>query len=511
MTTPIAATNGTIMMVVVFVILGVVIAGFLGVFLIRGDRPPRGGWSDHEPDDHGNPPVGDSTVGIPPEMPVPVPDGVVALRSEQELRDKYKDLRERSGLARVQAIWAAVYENIDIEDYFQEEREFLSDNPDVQFERIVIGQDHHMSYLQELTTDHQNLRIFTSPTNLQFELYLCEYTIPVRHMIGVLVVNSALSRLPEFGVLLDGSIDQGLTQFGYTLRNWFESIPKTAVAGTKRTENVWTRNAREYDEFVHRDSDLPFLRDFIRQEDALLEDLVAGAAQDVTILEFGSGTGRTLIDLALREDLKPKINLLLGIDHSQGMLDVARPKRDKARQGARDRVFFFDLDGAHANRAFWNGKIRLHPSMNDDGHLKRASFQPSDYERGDRFICCLLNTLGVLDATTREAMIRNMFNAAGDDDSVIISVFDRDAFRIYARELYPHIHALVGKDKITDDSSYEDQLAEFRAGYYYSHWFAPDEIDNLVAQAGGMISHKWPIRTGNDTIGLFALAKRDDV
>jgi len=501
-----AATNGTVVTIVVFVILAVVVVGFLGIYFTRDkNQIPRSLPPESVPGE----PSTQETAGGAREGAVPQPEAVVALRSEQELRDKYKELRERPDLVRVQAIWAAVYENINIADYFREETEFLSRNPKVQFERIVIGQDHHIKYLQELTTDHQNLRIFTSPTNLQFELYLCEYAQPERHMVGVLVVNSALSRLPEFGVLLDGSIDQGLTQFGYTLRNWFESIPKTAVAGTKRTENVWTRNAREYDEFVNRDSKLPFLRDFIRQEETLLEDLITKAAQDVTLLEFGSGTGRTLIDFATRGDLD-KVKLLLGLDHSQGMLEVARPKRDQIARGARDRLFFFDLDGAHANRAFWNGQVRLHPSMNDEAHAKRADFKSANYERGDRFICCLLNTLGVLDATTREAMLRNMFTAAGDDDSVIISVFDRDAFKVYARELYPHIRTLVGKDEINEES-YDDRLAEFRAGYYYSHWFGQDEIESLVEQSGGRIVLQWPIKTGDATIGLFLLAKRDDV
>jgi SAM-dependent methyltransferase len=507
MTMLFAATNGTVVTIVVFVILAVVVVGFLGIYLTREKKPSPA--SDAQGKEELGETLAKEAVPRSPEGVAMQPEGVVALRSEQELRDKYKELRERPGLVRVQAIWAAVYADIDIADYFQEEREFLSENPKVQFERIVIGQDHHMTYLQELTTDHQNLRIFTSPTNLQFELYLCEYAQPVRHMVGVLVVNSALSRLPEFGVLLDGDVDRGLTQFGYTLRNWFESIPKTAVAGTKRTQNVWTRNAREYDEFVHRESELPFLRDFIRQEETLLEDLLTKATQDVTLLEFGSGTGRTLIDFAKRGNLG-KVKLFLGLDHSQGMLEVARRKRDKTARNARDRLFFFDLDGAHANRAFWNGQVRLHSSMNDEAQLKRAGFEAGGYERGDRFICCLLNTLGVLDATTREAMLRNMFTAAGDDDSVIISVFDREAFEVYARELYPHIHALVGKDEITDES-YDDQLAEFRAGYYYSHWFAKEEIESLVDQSGGKISHEWPIKSGDATIGLFVLAKRDDV
>jgi SAM-dependent methyltransferase len=433
------------------------------------------------------------------------PDAVLALRNEAELQDTYKQLRERPNLVRVQAIWAAQYKAIDITEYFREERTFLAENPSVEFERIVVGQDHHRPYLQELATNHQNLLIYTSSTSLQFELYLCEYSDPTRHLVGVLVVNSALSRLPEFGVLLDGRIDGELTQFGYTLRQWFESIPKELVAGSLRAQNVWTQNAPDYDRFVSRNSELDFLKDYIRQEDTLLESLVKSASRDVTVLEFGSGTGRTLQYLASVAELEPKIRLLIGIDHSSGMLEVARNKRDKTRSSERDRLFYFELDGARA-RAFWEDQVRLRPSMNDQAQLARAGFATTTYENTDKIVCCLLNTLGVMDAATRDATVENIFSAATPNDRIAISVFDRAAFPQFARILYPFIKTLVGQERISSEA-YSDELAEFRAGYYYSHWFDLDEIETFVEASGGEIVSVESITSDGTTIGHFVVAR----
>jgi hypothetical protein len=434
--------------------------------------------------------------------------GVAALHGEPSLQEAYRELRERADLVKVQAIWSADYGDIDTDAYFKEESSWLAHHPHVEVERVVVGQPGRIDYLRELTAKHGNLSVFTSHTGIEFELYLCEYRPREMqgHMAGILVVNSALSQRPEFGVRLDGGLDPALTQFGYSLRQWFDSIPKTVVTGAEQDQDVWTRNASEYDQFVSRTSKLPFLRDYIKQEDDLIESLVKEASRQVTIVEFGSGTGRTLEHLRSTPVADGKVDFFIGIDHSPGMIETSQRKRDRDRSETSRRTYYFSLDGARAQRAFWNGHIRVDESMNDGAHLARADLDPGRYANTDKIICCLLNTLGVLDTATREAMMSNMVNAAGTNDLIVVSAFAEEAFTHHARVLYPFIRRLVGQPEISEQS-YSDDLSEFRAGYYYSHWFGEGELAGIVEHAGGEIIDRQPISSGGDVIGRVLIAR----
>jgi hypothetical protein len=422
-----------------------------------------------------------------------------ALRNETELSHAYQSLRERPSIVRVQAIWAAQYPTINIDEYLRHEREFLLDNPQVSLERIVAGHQHHLAYFQDLTRTCQNLAIFTSSTTLQFELYLCEYSAPQHHMAGVLAFISPLSRIPELGILLD-------SEYGYTLRDWFESIPKTAVTPDE-FEDVWDKNANDYDALVSRQAKLTFLREFIVREDELLAELIARMSQNVALVEFGSGTGRTIEHLIDSPELAEKLSVIVGIDNAPRMLEVARGKRERRLTlDQRGRIFYLELDGSHAERVFWNGRALL-GRVSDEGQPKNVPFPQEIYERGDRVICCLLNTLGVLDATTRAALVSSMLTAATANDYLVLSVFAQSAFSEHAGPLYRHISKLVGSRTIPD-SAFDDRLAEFRSGAYFSHWFKEDELRSLVEGAGGYVERAETITSGERTIGHFVVVRK---
>lgn len=489
--------TGLIATIELFVILALVAVG-----AVRGARRPG-----ETPPPEADPVIPAHTAFAPPNQTMQS-EGVTALYGEFHLKEAYKELRERPDLVKVQAIWSADYEDIDIDAYFAEESTWLAGHPHVEVERVAVGQTGRIDYLRDLTATHDNLSVFTSNTGIEFELYLCEYR-PVgmqSHIAGILVVNSALSQRPEFGVRLDGGVDPALTQFGYSLRQWFESIPKTVVTGAQQTQDVWTLNARKYDTFVSRTSKLAFLRDYITQEDDIIESLVRQASRQVSLVEFGSGTGRTLEHLRAIPAVCEKVAFFIGLDHSPGMIQVSQHKRDGNRTAASNRTFYFSLDGAQAQRALWNGQIRVDKSMNDTAHLEKSAFDPQQYNDSDKVICCLLNTLGVLDAATREAMMGNMINAAGRNDLVVVSAFDDAAFREHARVLYPFIKQLVGHNTISD-GSYSDDLSEFRAGYYYSHWFSEEELRQLIEKVGGDITDQRELVSGGDVIGRVVIAQ----
>lgn len=443
---------------------------------------------------------GDHTAERPPSSPPPVVENpnLHTLRNETELSRAYQSLRERPSIIRVQAIWAAQYPTINIDEYLRHEREFLLNNTQVSFERIVAGHQQHLAYFQDLTRTCPNLAIFTSSTTLQFELYLCEYSAPQHHMAGVLAFISPLSRIPELGILLD-------SEYGYTLRDWFESIPKSPVTPDE-FEDVWDKNANDYDTLVSRNSKMPFLREFILREDELLGDLIARMSQSVALVEFGSGTGRTIEHLATSPEMTQKLSVIVGIDNAPRMLEVARRKRERLELEQRQRIFYLELDGSHAERIFWNGRAQL-GRVSDEGQAKSSPFPQQTYERGDRVICCLLNTLGVLDTTTRAALVSSMLTAATADDYLVLSVFAQSAFSDHARPLYRHISKLVGSQTIPD-SAFDDRLAEFRSGAYFSHWFKEDELRSLVDSAGGYVERSEEIRLGGLMIGHFLVFRK---
>lgn len=435
-----------------------------------------------------------------------VNDGVTPLRGEDTLKRAYKELRERPDLSRVQAIWSADYGHI--ENYFEEEVAWLRENPSVTVERIVVARDHQASFLRRLADEHSNLQLYTGTTTaLQFELYLCEYnTMRGRMAAGILVVIHPLNRSPEFGILIDGQVDEGLAPFVYALRDWFENVPKQAIEGSKRKGNVWNPAASRYDSFVSRDAEHAFIREFIRAEDSLLERVILAAPGPVSFVEFGAGTGRTIMHLRRANAVARKVAYFIGFDRSSGMVEESQRKRDRTRVPENARTFFFALDAARSTRAFWNGYLLVDEDMNDHAHISQHGLDHEAYAESNKVISCLLNTLGVVDEGTRAEIVANMFVAGGFDDTFVLSVFDRAAFGRHALRLYESIEPIVGAPRTS--WQLDQETAEFRAGRYYSHWFGLDEVRELVDRAGGTIDNAMPVELEGELIGHVVTCRR---
>jgi hypothetical protein len=435
-------------------------------------------------------------------------DGVTILQGRPRLTEAYEELRTREHLNRVLAVWSADYG--EIEKYFEEEAEWLRENPDVTVERVVVAQPHQRALLSELAGQHENLRLFTSTTkDTEFELYICEYTHPERleTRAGILVVNNMASRRPEFGVMIDAQQAPQLGPFVMTLSTWFDKLPRQAVQGRKGDEDVWTQNSALYDEHVDRNSPLPFLRDFIRSEDNYVAEVVGSAPGDVTFVEFGSGTGRTIHYLRSLPEVASKTLYFIGFDHSVGMIRESQTKRDNNPDDSASVTFFFTLDGATAFQNFWNGHLSLTEGLNDQVHLREHGFDPVRYQQSDKVFCCLLNTLGVLDQATRRQFTENLFLAATEADTVVISVFDRGAFDEHAEPLYVEINPLVGAP--IDEYLLNSADAEFRAGSYFSHWFGEEELRKLIEDGGGEVSAIHPITMSDGSrIGHLAVCTK---
>lgn len=496
-------------MVVVLVIIVLIALGAVGSFLVGRRYPARrnigallrlgASWG------------GRAAVGAAPVEPSPLSatvQGVSVLRG-RKLEEAYKELRERPHLIKIQAIWSAAYNEFDIMAYFKEESAWLGAHPQVAIERLVVGQEEAIDELRALAKRHAKFRLFTGGMGNKleefFEVYLCEYGLPEAYsMSGILVLNNPLSGRPELGMYIDSP---ELKEYVYGLRSWFEKLRDAAVEGPRPARDPWTAKAEVYDDFICRGSDSSFLRDYIEQEDAFVEELVLSQSGDVSVLDFGSGTGRTLEHLRSKPEVRTKVALFIGFDDSRGMVREARRKRDENRTNAWERTFYFLLDGAHAGDVFWKGQVDIEPSMNDLSHMNRGGFDVSRYQESDKIITCLLNTLGVVDAATREAMLHNMFVAASANDRIAVSVFDHAAFPTSARLLYPFLKDIVTDGELRPDC-YDDVSAEFRVGDYFSHWFRGEEIADLIEQAGGEVLETREVLSEGTVIGRILLAKR---
>jgi hypothetical protein len=433
---------------------------------------------------------------------------VTILQGRPRLTAAYEELRTREHLNRVLAVWSADYG--EIEKYFESEADWLRENPNVTVERVVVAQPHQRALLSELAGQHDNLLLYTSTTkDTEFELYICEYTHPeeLETRAGILVVNNMASRRPEFGVMIDAQQAPQLGPFVMTLSTWFDKLPRQVVQGRKGDEDVWTQNSALYDEHVDRDSPLPFLRDFIRSEDDYVAEAIGNAPGDIAFVEFGSGTGRTIHYMRSLPEIASKTVYFIGFDHSVGMIRESQTKRDNNPDDSASSTFFFTLDGATAFQNLWNGHLSLAEGLNDQAHLDEHGFDAVSYQQSDKVFCCLLNTLGVLDQATRRQLTENLFLAATEADTVVISVFDRNAFDDHAETLYVEINPLVGAP--IEEYLLNSADAEFRAGSYFSHWFGEDELCKLIEDGGGEVAAIHPITMRNGSrIGHLAVCKK---
>ena len=432
-----------------------------------------------------------------PEPPTPTLNdpspAVRSLHGAQSLLEAYRELRARPNLSRIRTIWSADYA-IAVEDYFNEESEWLRGNSHVKVERLInaayISED-VLTHLKALERQHTNLELYTCDEG-NFEVFLCEYERPTKaaHHAGILVINDPNDRSPEFGVQFDALADPDVELPLRSLQRWFNAIKKAPISGDEHPAGVWEINAGEYDQYVHRGSDPPILAHFIRAEDAYLEELLLNAPRPVSFVEFGSGTGRTIHHLNGLPSLTGRVERWIGFDVSRAMVEQSATRR---REAPPPWQYFFILDSAYADQHFWRGSFSVTRHLNDREYLLAHPFDQDAYAKSHRVFVSLLNTTGVLNAATRATYIRNMFRAAVPGDDIIISVFDKDAFSRHARDLYRGIQPILGPGVEVSETCFDNVAGNFRAGDYFSHWSDEAEIRSLVSTAQGEILEIVPV------------------
>jgi len=412
---------------------------------------------------------------------------VELIEDEKDLKRRYEEMRRTSGATSIQAIWSAKYP--DEETYFRIEGRDLQERPNLEIERLVnpevIAPKYRNQFL-EFIEHHSNLTVWATDVT-EFECFICEYRDgEITRLKALLVLNDMLSRVPHLGIYIDPKKSVALNPLVYAIQSWFLRLPRKQFPGAARGENIWEANAPAYDLYV-TNTEHPFLRKFMEQEQDLLErevSTLANSGDNVSIIEIGSGTARTLFNLAKNRNLLSNLIYLIGIDNSRAMVRIARGKRESLvlpNETAR-KFFFFYLNGTRLSQYVLRGNIQLRRIKRDI-----ADSEPIDkidtklFDKSKKVICCLLNTLGVMGQEARIEVIRNVVTAAGPSDLLIFSVFSADAFSKHAPELYSTIRPLVGE---FNSDAFDHHIYLFRTSNYYSQWFTEEKICSTLRDEG---------------------------
>jgi SAM-dependent methyltransferase len=423
------------------------------------------------------------------------------LEGERDLRQRYEEMRRTPGAYLIKAIWSARYP--DAERSVAREKRDLADAPDVRIQRLVDPaiMETHLSRaaLVELERDYPNLELGET-ISPELECLLCHYESEgASRLKSLLVVNDSAGGGPKLGVYVDPASGPALRAVPVAIERWFDRLPNHPLVQGDAPETIWDYGARSYDDVVTK-SNYPFLREFLDAEAALLEDAVRAVAEDgpVSVVEIGSGTGRAQLHLAQSYELMRSVRVLLGIDNSRAMVRVAEENVQDAELAAaiERKLVFLPMDARSLGTYLTAGDIRMDRLTRDfAGRPRMQNIVRSDYRHSRRVLCCLLNTLGVVRSSMREAIVRAVGAAAVPGDTLIVSVFAGEMFEAEARGLYAAIPEIVGTTNLGGDA-FDRDLCEFQirpgggGNSYYSHWFRELEVlDLLEAQGWHIATH----------------------
>jgi len=252
---------------------------------------------------------------------------------------------------------------------------------------------------------------------------------------------------------------------------------------TKPSPSDWVKAARFYDTEVEETEYVPLAR-FIREERRALREIVGSLGPDLLVLEFGSGTGRVLLDLISHPRVGQKIGLAIGIDISPSMIAAAREKRDIYRGRNFQKIVFLHLNALAASAVFGGRKIDLASVSRANGNgpeLVRA--EGRIVPRCKRVVISALNTIGVFDPRRKSAYLREMIRSAGIGGTIVVSSFDRTAFARYAGELYRSVPAIIEYTG-TISPFMRNETAELSKPGYYSRWYDHFDLISTLKELG---------------------------
>lgn len=423
-----------------------------------------------------------------------------ALTDETAIADRLQALRKDASA--FYAIWSAKYDEVEVEDYFDLEKEALAKNALLSISRVInptVIKDKHYKLLQSIRSQFGTRYLLYEDESIQsFELYIVDYP-KGRDSVAVVVVNDTLTKRPTVGLVLDPGRNPRLAGAVGAVREWFEAICKSLPVFDPVAIERWDHIAPRYTRFVTENvNDIAFLKDYTTEECKLvgecLSSLVTGGHR-LSLIEVGCGDGRAVLQyvpVALAEDTA----YVVGLDYSPAMIQAAEVALNRRRltpelqlPGARAlarKTSFYHLDASSMRRVFDDGRLVDLEQLQAGSLATMASeFDHATFAASQKVFCCLLNTIGVIEPPPRRAAVVEMMLAAlGIDDRLVLGVFAADAFEEHAPTLYRGLAEML--DTAVTEEHFDVENATFRvdeAPGYYSQWFDEAQLLELVNAA----------------------------
>lgn len=405
----------------------------------------------------------------------------------------------RVGASSFSAIWSVQYQAVEVERYFEAERVALANNPELRISRVInptVISPRHYDLLEEIRAQYDDrFTLYENFAIQTYELYVIDYPGD-RESIAVVVVIDNIRRRPTVGLVLNPERDARLVGAVEAVRVWFDSIREPLPEFDPIAIERWDHIAPRYTRYITENANhLRFLERFMADERRLLAeqlDAVIGSEGDFVLIEIGCGDGRILAD-AVPEPLVDRLTWLIGIDYAAEMIQVSqrrlaqrnreltgRPGLERLRECTR----LYRLNALDMQRYFDDGQIT------DLEHLRATApdFESSgidlaQFASSRKVLCCLLNTLGVIESHGhRLAVVRTMLAALGPGDALLLSVFAADVFRREAPSLYRGLEKML--DMPIETASFgTDTFAVGGTPGYFSHWFSEAELTELTNKA----------------------------
>jgi len=219
---------------------------------------------------------------------------------------------------------------------------------------------------------------------------------------------------------------------------------------------IWDNIAPKWDSNITETTN-PLLAQYEKAEETKLFEIIKNKllTGDVSIVEFGCGTGRVLCNIAgaeLDKGIGHKIRRFVGVDISKPMIDIAEK-----------------------NASRWGGLFEfVHADAQETGKISEAIA-----ENTAAIVFIPLNSIGIFLEKDRPGAINSMAKLAGSKGVLFVSVFNAVAFEKNAYEIYAPLTSMVGQ---FDRKALDGKTNTFRNGEYFSHWFLEDEIKTLVEE-----------------------------
>jgi SAM-dependent methyltransferase len=260
----------------------------------------------------------------------------------------------------------------------------------------------------------------------------------------------------------------------------------------KIDDTVFDELAEIWDEIISRTTH-PIVKDFQKKERNFLDEVILDTSHNkIGLIEIGCGTGRLILQyMNMRIDpighrrlkdeellgLQEKIGYIIGIDASAAMIErTIRNLRS------------YELTNRYMNDVFL-----IHMDAREIAEDLPKFLSKHNLQNFPRIFFCMLCTLGNISMPKRARILKAINEVMVPQDIFVASVWNRERFEDGIK-MYQHFKRLIGDFR--EKNIFRETAEIVTETGYYSHWFYPKELKELVEKSGFRIEKMETPRDG---------------